>query len=90
MTTNMSVRVDAEVKQQAANILSDLGLDLSTAVNVFLRQVIQQQGLPFSVKKDPFYSSENQARLALSIKELEAGKGISKTIDELLAMEEPE
>lgn len=44
-----SISIDAEVKDKAIPILSELGLDLSTAVGMFLRQTIRERGLPFDV-----------------------------------------
>lgn len=49
-TANMNIRTDPDVKKQAQSIFADLGLDMSTAVNMFLRQTIIHQGLPFDVK----------------------------------------
>ena len=46
-TDRLSIRINSEVKQQASEILEELGLDLSSAVNVFWRQVIPDNGLPF-------------------------------------------
>lgn len=45
-----SIRIDAETKKAATELLNGLGLDLSSAVNVFLKQVVLQGGLPFQVK----------------------------------------
>lgn len=45
----INVNVDSEVKQEAANILSQLGLNMSTAINMFLVQVIQKRGIPFEI-----------------------------------------
>lgn len=50
-----SIRMDADTKKAATELLNDLGLDLSSAVNIFLKQVILQGGLPFEVKY-PRYS----------------------------------
>ena len=50
--TNLNIRTDAEVKAAAERIFEALGLNMSTAVNIFLRQVIRQEGLPFEVKLD--------------------------------------
>ena len=47
--TSMTVRTDKEIKQQAQSIFSDLGIDMSTAINVFLRQAIKHKGFPFDV-----------------------------------------
>ena len=45
----INVNVDSEIKQEAANILSQLGLNMSTAINMFLVQVIQKRGIPFEI-----------------------------------------
>lgn len=50
--TNLNIRTDADIKLSAENIFEQLGLNMSTAVNMFLRQVIIQGGIPFLVKLD--------------------------------------
>ena len=50
--TSMSIRLDSEVKEQAQQVFSNLGMDMTTAINIFLRQAIQYQGLPFDVRLD--------------------------------------
>jgi DNA-damage-inducible protein J len=52
-----SIRIDADTKKTASELLNDLGLDLSSAVNIFLKQVILQGGLPFEIKY-PQYKPE--------------------------------
>lgn len=47
-----TIRTDQDVKQQAQRIFSNLGMDMSTAVNVFFYQVIRSNGLPFDVTMD--------------------------------------
>lgn len=47
--TSMTIRTDKEIKQQAQKIFSDLGIDMSTAINVFLRQAIRYRGFPFEL-----------------------------------------
>ena len=47
----LNIRVNEELKQQAAALFADLGLDMSTAINMFLRQAVQCDGLPFDVKR---------------------------------------
>ena len=49
---NLNIRTDAEIKAAAEQLFEALGLSMSTAVNVFLRQAIRQGGLPFEVKLD--------------------------------------
>ena len=49
-TSNIYVRVEPDIKEQAEVILEKLGIPMSNAVSIFLRQVIMQNGLPFEVK----------------------------------------
>ena len=48
--SSLTIRVNSEVKREAQKIFSDLGLDTTTAFNIFLRQVIVCRGLPFEVR----------------------------------------
>ncbi|MFI3202616.1 MAG: type II toxin-antitoxin system RelB/DinJ family antitoxin [Eubacteriales bacterium] len=52
MKVSTNIRVEDEVKRKAVAIFSDLGIDMTTAVNMFLRQTIRHNGLPFDVKLD--------------------------------------
>lgn len=56
-TSPTQIRIDKDVKQQAVNLFNDLGMDMSSAVNIFLRQCILRGGLPFSVEL-PKYKEE--------------------------------
>ena len=49
-TTPTQIRIDAAVKEQATRLFSELGIDMSSAVNMFLRQCILRRGLPFPVE----------------------------------------
>ncbi len=49
-STNLNIRTDKDVKAQAEKIFEALGLNMSTAVNIFLRQAIRENGIPFEVK----------------------------------------
>ena len=49
-TTNFSVRMDSDIKNQCENLFSELGMNLTTAINVFLRQSLRVGGFPFDVK----------------------------------------
>ena len=49
LTSAINIQVDSKTKKEATNILNDLGLNMSTAINLFLRQVIKRDGLPFEV-----------------------------------------
>ena len=49
--TNMNIRMDSDIKKQAQELFSSLGMDMTTAINVFLIQAVQCQGLPFEIKR---------------------------------------
>lgn len=49
MNTSIKTRIEPELKQQAEATLNALGLDLSSGIRLFLRQVVLNQGLPFAV-----------------------------------------
>ena len=51
-TTNLNIRTDKEIKDQAEAIFSSLGLNMTTAVNIFLRTAIRENGIPFLLKLD--------------------------------------
>ena len=82
-TINVTIRLDRDLKEQAERMFYDLGMNLSTAFNIFTRQSLRQGKIPFEIS-DPFYSEKNQARLAKSIADAEAGK---LTVHELIEVD---
>ena len=50
LTSAVNVNVDSNIKKQATEIFNDLGLNMSTAINMFLTQVVKQDGIPFEIK----------------------------------------
>ncbi|NLC45409.1 MAG: type II toxin-antitoxin system RelB/DinJ family antitoxin [Clostridiales bacterium] len=51
-TTNLNIRIDADLKKQAEDIFRELGLNMSTALTVFLRQTVRSNGIPFDMRLD--------------------------------------
>ena len=49
-TTNLNIRTDKDIKDQAEAIFSELGLTMTTAVNMFLRAAVREHGIPFALK----------------------------------------
>lgn len=49
-TISTTIRIDSKIKQESTKMLEDLGMTVSEAINVFLRQVVLHRGLPFEVK----------------------------------------
>ena len=51
-TTNLNIRMDKDVKDQAEQIFSALGLNMTTAINIFWKTSIREKGIPFALKLD--------------------------------------
>lgn len=49
-TTNLNIRTDKAIKDQAEKIFNELGLNMTTAINMFLRTAIREHGIPFELK----------------------------------------
>ena len=50
-TANLTVRIDASVKSEAEKLFEDLGMSISTAFNIFLRQAVRAQAIPFTISR---------------------------------------
>ncbi|MDR2546366.1 MAG: type II toxin-antitoxin system RelB/DinJ family antitoxin [Lachnospiraceae bacterium] len=81
--TSMNIRMDSNVKKQAQELFSQFGLDMTTAVNMFLRQSIRQRGIPFAIQLDPFYSELNQERLIRAAERMEKTGGLVRELIEV-------
>jgi DNA-damage-inducible protein J len=72
-TVNVTIRLDRTLKSNAESMFEDMGMNLSTAINIFLKQTVRQREMPFKIEADSFWSEQNQARLERSRSEAEAG-----------------
>ncbi len=81
-TTTISVRMDADLKSSAEDILASLGLTPSQAISVFYKQITFQHGLPFSVKI-PERELNNLSIKAMEEKDLDEYKNPSDLYGEL-------
>lgn len=67
-TANLCVRIDPELKAQAENLFSDLGMNLTTAITVFFRQAVRENRIPFEIRRDrPTRETGAAMRAALRI-----------------------
>ena len=53
LTSSINVNVPTEVKDEATSLFNSLGLNMSTAINMFLKKAIYERGIPFEVKQQP-------------------------------------
>ena len=88
---SITIRIDDDVKKEAESLFKKLGFSISGATNVFFRQAIREQAIPFKImansKYDEYFNDYNKKILEESITQIKAGKILKKTMDELEAME---
>jgi len=72
-TTNLNVRIDADLKKQSEEIFNELGLNMSTALTVFLRQAVRSRGIPFEMR----LNIPNEETLA-AIQDVNKGRSMSR------------
>ena len=70
----VNIRMDDELKMQADILFDNLGLNMTTAFTMFVKTAVREQGIPFALSLDPFYSDRNMRVLKGSIRDAEAGK----------------
>ncbi|MDD3411758.1 MAG: type II toxin-antitoxin system RelB/DinJ family antitoxin [Eubacteriales bacterium] len=71
---NVTIRMDDELKKQAEEVFSKMGLNMTTAMTLYVKQVVLQNRIPFEITADPFYGGSNQRRLRLAVRDAENGK----------------
>lgn len=74
LTTVVNVNVPIEVKEEATSLFNSLGLNMSTAINMFLKRAIYERGIPFEVKQQPSKEFES------ALKELDYMENTQKNI----------
>ena len=78
-TTNISIRMDAELKKQAESMLLDMGLNMTTAMNMYLRQIVRQGKIPFEIATD-IPNVETVAAMK-EVDDILSGKTLAKKYD---------
>ena len=82
-TTNVNIRVDSEIKQQAEAIFNELGINMSTAINMFLRHSIRYGGIPFDLRLN-FPNESTQT----AIDDVNNNRNMNKSFDSIEALME--
>ena len=77
----ISLRVEDDVKKNAEQACADIGMSLSTAINIYLKKLGREKRIPFEVSVDPFYSQQNMDRLRKSVAQMEATGGIVHEVE---------
>ncbi len=84
--TLVNFRIDEKTKKEMEDICSELGITVSTALNIFIKKMTREKRIPFEVSIDPFYSESNMKAIEESMQQLKEGKVVVKTMEELEAM----
>lgn len=79
----VSIRMDDVLKKEFDKVCNELGLSMSTAVIILAKKMTRERRIPFDVSIDNFYSPQNMAALAESLRQLEDGQTVEKNLDEL-------
>lgn len=82
-TTNLNIRVDEELKRQAEAIFAELGLNMSTALNIFLRYSVRYGGIPFDLRIE-----KPNAETLSAIDDVNNNRNMSKSFDSVHALME--
>jgi len=70
----VNIRIDDNLKEKAEALFDELGLNMTSAFTVFVKEAIRRRGIPFELALDPFYCEKNMGVLEESIRDADAGK----------------
>lgn len=70
--------IDDDVKREAEQVCEDMGMSMSTAVNIYLKRLGRERRIPFEVMAESLWSSENAAILDRRIADIRAGRNVSE------------
>ena len=84
MSKSISFRIDDELKSEADEVLKDIGLNMSSALTMFLQQVVNKRAIPFILEaQDPFCSKDNMEKLDSRIQKYNEGKSTEHELIEV-------
>lgn len=73
-TTSVTIRMDENLKKQAETLFDEMGMNMTTAINIFAKAVVRQGKIPFEIAVDPFFTETNMKALRQTVKEADEGK----------------
>lgn len=79
----LSVRMDPELKQDFDRVCDELGMSMTTAVTMLAKKMVREQRIPFDTAVDPAHQVLTRAELQRRIADLDAGKGVRVTFEQL-------
>ena len=87
--TNLNIRIDEELKKRFDMLCEDIGMSMSTAMCIFAKKAVSEQRIPFDLTAnvDLFYNKSNMRAISDSMEQIRYGYTISKSLEELEALE---
>ena len=82
-TANINVRVDETLKKNAEMLFDEIGMNMSTAINIFLKQAVREQGIPFQLKIE-----EPNAETIKTIEDVKNGRNLRGAFDSVAELME--
>ena len=80
-TTNITMRMDEELKAKAEELFNDLGLNMSSAFTIFVKQALREQGIPFTISRE--IPNEETREALEEVKQMKADPNIGKTYSDV-------
>ena len=74
----ISLRIDDDIKKNAEQVCKDMGMSMSTAVNIYLKKLGRERRIPFEVTAEPCCSAADVAVLDKRIADIRAGRNVSE------------
>lgn len=84
--TTIQIRIDEKTKKSAQKVLNNLGIDMSTAIKAYLKQITIKEGIPFPLYTENGLTVEEEQEILQASKDADKGMHVSKymSVDELL------
>ncbi|MBI2453350.1 type II toxin-antitoxin system RelB/DinJ family antitoxin [Candidatus Peregrinibacteria bacterium] len=79
--STIQVRIDEKTKKDSKKILDNLGIDMSTAIKVYLKQIVITRGIPFQLLTENGLTVQEEKKILRASFEASSGKNISKIMD---------
>ena len=76
--TNVTIRMDEGLKQQSEALFAEMGLNMTTAITLFVKTAVRENRIPFEIRVDPFFSAKNQERLRTAAADMDARRNVAR------------
>lgn len=79
--TTIQIRIDEKTKKDSKKVLRDLGIDMSSAIKIYLKQIVITRGIPLKLVTENGLTVEEEKRILKASREAVRGKNVTKTLN---------